>query len=129
MFGSSLPPVVGGHIPVSYLRYFCLFAHSGVQHILCCVFVLFFFVLCTLCYQFLWIVLFLIAHSIFSDVYFRATVRSNQRNGIRCFSDKLTALRSKSKDWLARNQDNVSGATCLPTDYCFTIQIQLSVLA
>jgi hypothetical protein len=31
----------------------CLFAHSGVQHILCCVFILFFFVLCTLCCQFL----------------------------------------------------------------------------
>ena len=28
----------------------------GVQHILCCVFVLFVFVLCTLCCQFLWIV-------------------------------------------------------------------------
>ena len=27
---------VGG--PMSYLRYFCLFAYSGVQHILCCVF-------------------------------------------------------------------------------------------
>ena len=33
---------------MSYLRYLCLFAHSGVQHILCCVFVLFVFVLCTL---------------------------------------------------------------------------------
>ena len=30
-----------------YLRYLCLFACSGVQQILCCVFVLFFFVLCT----------------------------------------------------------------------------------
>jgi hypothetical protein len=40
---------------MSYLRYLCLFAHSGVQHILRCVFVLFVFVLCTLCYQFLWI--------------------------------------------------------------------------
>ena len=30
---------------MSYLRYLCLFAHSGVQHILCCVFVGFFFVL------------------------------------------------------------------------------------
>jgi hypothetical protein len=29
---------------MSYIHYFCLFAHSGVQHILCCVFVLFFFV-------------------------------------------------------------------------------------
>ena len=32
---------------MSYLRYLCLFSHSGVQHILCCVFVLSFFVLCT----------------------------------------------------------------------------------
>ena len=29
---------------MSYLRYLCLFAHSGVQHILCCVFALFFFI-------------------------------------------------------------------------------------
>jgi len=28
--------------------------------------------------------------------------------GISCFSAKHTALRSKSKDWLARNQVNVS---------------------
>ena len=41
---------------VSYLCYLCLFAHSGVQHILCCVFVLFVFVLCTICCHFLWIV-------------------------------------------------------------------------
>jgi hypothetical protein len=51
MFGSSLPPVVGWLMP--YLRYLCLFVHSGVQHILCYVFILFSFVLCTLCCQFL----------------------------------------------------------------------------
>ena len=34
---------VGGLM--SYLHYLCLFAYSGVQHILYCVFVLFFFVL------------------------------------------------------------------------------------
>ena len=45
---------VGGFI--SSLRYLCLFAHNGVQHISCCLFVLFFFVLCSLCCQFLWIV-------------------------------------------------------------------------
>jgi hypothetical protein len=28
--------------------------------------------------------------------------------GIRCFSAKHAALRGKSKDWLARNQNNVS---------------------
>ena len=46
---------------MSCLRYLCLLAYSGVQHTLCCVFVLFVFVLCTLhfvCWQFLWIVLF-----------------------------------------------------------------------
>ena len=49
-FGSSLAPAV-------CLRYLGLFSHSGVQHILCCIFVLvFFFVLCILCCQFLWIV-------------------------------------------------------------------------
>ena len=41
---------------MSYLRYLCLLVHSGVQRILGCVFILFFFVLCTLCCQFLWIV-------------------------------------------------------------------------
>ena len=41
---------------MSYFRYLSSLAHSGIQHILCCVFVLFFFVLCTLCCQFLWIV-------------------------------------------------------------------------
>ena len=44
---------VGGLM--SYLRYFCLFAHSCVQLILCCVFILFVFVLCALCCRFLWI--------------------------------------------------------------------------
>ena len=42
-----LPPVVC----MSYLRYLYLFAHSGIQHILCCVFVMLFFVLCALCCQ------------------------------------------------------------------------------
>jgi hypothetical protein len=47
---------VGGLI--SYLLY--LFAHSSFLHMLCCVFALFFFVLCTLCCQCLWIVHFLL---------------------------------------------------------------------
>ena len=33
-----------------YLRYLCLLVHSGVQHILCCVFGLFIFVFCTICW-------------------------------------------------------------------------------
>ena len=36
---------------ISYLRYLCLFTHSGVQHILCCVFALFVFVFCVLCFS------------------------------------------------------------------------------
>ena len=45
---------------MSYLRYLCLFEYGGVQHILCCVFALFVFVMCTQYCQFLWIVLFLL---------------------------------------------------------------------
>ena len=41
--------------------------------------------------------------------------------GICCFSAKHAALRRKSKDWLARNQNKCpSGATCLPADCCFS---------
>jgi hypothetical protein len=40
---------------MSYLSYLCLFAYNGDQHILCCVFILVVFVLCTLCSQFFWI--------------------------------------------------------------------------
>ena len=55
MFGSSLPPVVCwmAHVIFTFL---CLLAHIGVQHIL----YLFFFVFCTLCCQFFWIVYFLL---------------------------------------------------------------------
>ena len=53
--------------------------------------------------------------------------------GMCCFSAKHTALSSKSKDWLARNQDNVSEwsdmSTCdLLFQWASTIKIQLSVL-
>jgi len=48
--------VVRGGGLLSYLRYLCLFTYSGVQYILCYVFVFFFFVLYTLCSQFLSIV-------------------------------------------------------------------------
>ena len=55
---------------MSYLLYLCLFAYSGVQQLLCYDFVLFFFILYDLCCHFLWIVLFWIAPSVFSNVYF-----------------------------------------------------------
>ena len=50
-------------------RVHVLFTHSGVQHILYCVFVLFFFVLCTRFASFSGLS-FLIAPSVFSNVYF-----------------------------------------------------------
>ena len=59
--------IVGGLI--FYLRYLYLFGYGGLQHMLCCVFALFFFVLCTLCYQFLWIVFFFITPSVFYNFY------------------------------------------------------------
>ena len=37
IFGSSFPPVVCKRADVLILRYLCLFVHSGVKHILCCV--------------------------------------------------------------------------------------------
>jgi len=52
---------------MSCLRYLCLFAHSGVQHILCCV-----FVLLRLVYIMLPVSLdypFLIAPSVISNIY------------------------------------------------------------
>ena len=50
-----------------------------------------------------------------------------------CFSAKHAALRSKSKDWLARNQNNVSewgdmSIRGLLFQWASAIQIQLSVL-
>jgi hypothetical protein len=55
---------------MSYLRYLCLFAHSNVQHILCCVFICFAFL--RLVYPMLPVSLdcpFLIFPSVFSNVY------------------------------------------------------------
>jgi hypothetical protein len=50
---------------MSYLRYLCLLEYSGVQLILCCVFLVFFFILLPLFLD----CPFLIAFSVFSNVY------------------------------------------------------------
>ena len=73
MFGSSLSPVVCRRAHVLFtlcvcVCVLCLFAHSGVQHILCCVFVLFFFVLYTPMLPATLDCPFLIAHSVFANV-------------------------------------------------------------
>jgi hypothetical protein len=53
--------------------------------------------------------------------------------GICCFSAEHAALRRKSKDWLARNQNNVSELSDMSTHELLfhkasTIRIQLSML-
>jgi len=40
--------------------------------------------------------------------------------GIHCFAAKHTAHRSKSKDWLAQNQDNVSELSNMSTQGLFS---------
>ena len=67
MLGSSLPPVV-----MYYLRYLCLLAHSGVQHIVLCFFSFFL----RLMYPMLPVYLhypFLFGPSIFSNAYLYTT--------------------------------------------------------
>ena len=64
MFGSSLHPVGGGRM--SYLSYLCLFAHSGVEHIVCCVFLRLVYHMIPLSQN----CPFLISPSVFSNVYF-----------------------------------------------------------
>jgi hypothetical protein len=48
--------------------------------------------------------------------------------GICCFSAKHAELRRKSKDWLTRNQNNVSEWSDMLFQWASTIKIQLSLL-
>ena len=97
---------------LSYLRYLCLLAHCCVQHILCCVFVLSFFVLCTLCCPYLAIVCFrlvypmlpvsrdcpfLIATSVFTNVLFKSYVYP--KACINCYLSISTGLDNKRDDF------------------------------
>jgi hypothetical protein len=63
----------------------------------------------------------------------RSAQTKDYKIGMFCFSAKHAALRRKSKDWLARNQDNVSewgdmSIRGLLFQWASTIKIQLSVL-
>ena len=48
--------------------------------------------------------------------------------GISCFSAKHTSLRSKSKDWLARNQDNASEWTDMFFQWTNTAKIRVALV-
>jgi hypothetical protein len=78
---------------ISYLCYLCLLAHSGVQHILCCVFDLFFL---RLVYPMLPVsqdCQFLVAPSIFFYVY------SLRGYGVRPLSSLSKCLYSRPREW------------------------------
>ena len=53
LFGSSLPPVVCRRVHVLFTLFVFAYALWCLTYIFCCVFVLFFLVLCDLCCQFL----------------------------------------------------------------------------
>jgi hypothetical protein len=55
------------------------------------------------------------------------------KTGMRCFSAKHATLRSKSKDWVSRTQNNVSQGSDMSTRgllfwWASTIKIELSIL-
>ena len=68
-FDSSLPPVVCRRAHVLFMLF--MFAYSGVQHILCCVFY-------TICYQFLWIVHFWMPLRYSLNIYYAPAMKSQR---------------------------------------------------
>jgi hypothetical protein len=67
------------------------------------------------------------------DFESRSDQTKHYKIGTCCFSSKHASLKRKSKDWLARNQDNVSewsdmSIRGLLFQWASTIKIQLSVL-
>ena len=97
---------------MSYLRYLCLFAHSDVQHILCCVFVfvLFFLVLCTLCCPLL------IAPSVFSKVYWLNVTEYLCYKWSRMCCYGISVLQMTT-DLLLRNICVINDYGCVVTEY------------
>ena len=69
---------------MSYLHYLCLFAIVVSNHILCCVFAVFFLVLCNLCCQFFMDCPVLISLSVFSNV--NITLLTSRINNLRLSS-------------------------------------------
>ena len=95
-----------------YLRYLCLLANSGVQHILCCVFVLCFL---RLVYPMLLVSAdcpFLIAPSVFSNVYLA-------EQEIQTFGRQLTSFHicvaQKYVMWLYRIVQQLTVTDCFTT--------------
>ena len=94
--------IMRDHVLLSYLRYLFVLV---CRYILCCVFDLFFFVLCTLCCQFLWIIHFWmpLRHSISSIQYDYARFICTLKNIslMESYPTWLMTQPNKSGLWLA----------------------------
>ena len=69
----------------TYSRYLCFLAYRGVQHILCCVFVFFFFIMCYqfLCFVHFWLPLrFSLAFIHFVGLYLETRMTTYINNGL-----------------------------------------------
>ena len=71
---------------MSYLRYLFLLAYSGVQHILCCVFVLFFSSMLPVSLDYP----FLIVPFVFSSVYFKLVVYQREYHQTRSIPTRIS---------------------------------------
>jgi hypothetical protein len=81
---------------MSYLRHLCLFAHSGIQNILCCVFDLLVFVLCPLCCR---LSIFCLPHRYFLTFIVTDVHRQKFKKSFRCLTivsmHKITGKRNR----------------------------------
>ena len=105
---------------MSFLCYLCLFAYNGVKHILCYVYVLFVFVLCTLCYQFLWIVPFWLplryslTFILYSAVWSVPTIYQNWReHANHCTTDAYQDSSRRFKTYLLTAETTFWNGLCL----------------
>ena len=87
---------------MSYLRNFCLFAYGGIQSILCCVFALFAFVLCTISLD----CPFFVALSVFSNVYLSGANKGNNKlpNSEQSYKGKI-----KTHNYINRQNQSTTG--------------------
>jgi hypothetical protein len=103
--------------------YLCLFAHSGLHHILCSVFALFFFVLCNLCCQFLWIVhVLLILRYSLTFIYPSTLISNIKLNRSTIYDSKLVNWR-----WQVFRYSVNSQLRCILTQTMYNKRIVLPI--
>jgi hypothetical protein len=90
---------------------------------LCCVFVLFFFVLCTICCQFLWIVHFFITPSVFSNVYLQ-----DKKDFCNSMGNTKEWIRRTERNWSREKERNIFVLRTKWKNIFFYIVISLSYI-